>query len=168
MNFCKVSILLCSLFCFACGYHYVGRARSLPSDARTVLVGNFINHSLRVDAIPFVRQALQEEMDGWPRLTVVSERQQAHLVLEGEILDFQVTPVHMTYSLEKRSFQVRTTLALRLIDRQRNELIAENRRIVFHQVCESKVSDLLFVDDEIRKMARSLAQFALDALLERF
>jgi outer membrane lipopolysaccharide assembly protein LptE/RlpB len=152
-----------------CGYRLSGRGRNLPEAAQTIAISDFKNDTPHTQATQFVSLAIRSEFTKRSHLRLVAALEQADLVLEGRIVSFETSPISYSDSGAANSYEVRITLAVRLLDAKKNEVFYEATNLGFQETYKAASSDFFALETESRfKIAAKLAASIVTSILENF
>lgn len=118
-----VAAALFTLVIAGCGYALVGHGNTLPQTAKTIQVPAFVNKTTRVQVEQRVTQAVADEMVLRGRLKLVTNPDDADIIIRGSIDTFQITPV--TFNSEGRAteYQASVTAKIELLDHRENDKV---------------------------------------------
>lgn len=161
---------LAAVFTFTdCGYRLSGLGKQIPDHIRTIVIPDFENKTTRIEAEQFVTYAVKEEFIRRSQLELVSNRDNADAILEGEILTFAVSPESITEEASANLYRLTIVLAVRLIDLTNNEIIFEGENISFSDSYD--IDDEDFFSQETEKLLEISDRFAesvVTTILENF
>lgn len=106
-----------------CGYHFAAAGDSLPADAKTIYVQQFVNRT-RVTGIndEFMRYA-KDEIAMHDRLQLVDDPAHADLELSGQITHTATQPINFNSVLEPTIYGMGLTVSAQLTDMHTNKVI---------------------------------------------
>lgn len=161
---------LALLFTVQCGYRLSGRGQNLPPASRTIAIPEFRNSTARFQAEDFVSNAVRQEFLRRSRLQLVESTSAADLLLEGNIVSFDVTPVAYTQTASAYSFRVSVVLDVRLVDMRSGQLVFEESDLSFSDTYETAESVDFFSQetDVLEEIAGKLAASVVATILENF
>ncbi len=112
-----------------CGYHFAAEGSGLPSDAKTIYVERFGNRT-RVTGINDVfMRYLADEISNHKRLQIVDSRQNADLVLSGDITFDDSLPIAFNAAAEPTLYTGSISAQAALIDEHTRKVIWSSRDI---------------------------------------
>lgn len=168
----KLLVLLLPLLATACGYALVGHGNTLPPTARTIQVPAFVNRTTRVQVEQRVTQSVAEEMVLRGRLKLVTNPDDADLILRGSIDTFQITPVAFNDQGRATEYQASVTAKIELLDhRASDKVLWKNDQYRFLQNYPISASGPSAFDQEtaaIGEIAQRFAQTLVSNLMEGF
>ena len=157
-----------ALLATGCGYRLSGTGSFLPEHIKSIQIRNFQNRTSRVQAEQFVTFAVRDEFLRRSRLKLVEVVDQADALMEGEIVDFDVTPVSYSDSAADK-YQVRITLNIRLMDLKNGQVLFENQRLRYLDTYEIDSADFFSMETEsLERIAGEFAASVVTAILEDF
>jgi hypothetical protein len=109
-----------------CGYTFAGSGVGIPTEARSISVAEFGNHTREPGLEIALRRAIEEEFRRRGALDVVPEPR-GDLVVSGSIRRFQTTPVASVGTSEAVQFQGILQISFRLKERSTGRVLYENR-----------------------------------------
>jgi lipopolysaccharide assembly LptE-like protein len=84
---------LATLYCAGCGYHFTSSGAGLPSQAKTLYVEKFSNHTRYTGINDELMRYLKDEIANRKRLDLVDSPDDADLVLKGEVYTIETRPL---------------------------------------------------------------------------
>lgn len=152
-----------------CGYGLSGLGKQIPPHIKTVVIPDFENKTTRIEAEQFVTFAVKDEFIRRSELELVANRINADAILEGKILNFDVTPISMTNEGSANLYRVTITLSVRFIDIQNNEIIFEDKNIVFTDNYNIEREDFFSQETEsLRVISERFSESVVSTILENF
>lgn len=109
-----------------CGYHFESEGSGLPQDAKTIYVARFSNSSRFTGVNDQFMRYLKDQIAEHKRLQLVDEPQQADLVLSGQILRVDTTPVGFNGVSETSLYQQYMVVRAQLQDRHTDKVLWAN------------------------------------------
>jgi len=109
-----------------CGYNFAGSGVGISTEARSISVAEFGNHTREPGLEIALRRAIEEEFRRRGALDVVPEPR-GDLVVSGSIRRFQTTPVASVGTSEAVQFQGILQISFRLKERSTGRVLYENR-----------------------------------------
>lgn len=162
-------LVAAALLDWNCGYRLSGRGANLPPGAATIAIPGFKNETSRPQTEQFVTFAVRDEFIRRSKLRLVERQRDADLLLEGEIKAFTVTPLSYSEAGEANLYEVRLTLAVRLIDMKNGEMVYQGSSLSFRETYETDDAD--FFSQETGSLTRIAEKFAASivaSVLENF
>jgi outer membrane lipopolysaccharide assembly protein LptE/RlpB len=89
----RAALALLALTMSGCGYHFAAEGSALPATAKTIYVEKFVNRTRLTGINDQLMRYIEDEIANHKRLELVDSRQQADLVLSGEVTYVEVLPV---------------------------------------------------------------------------
>lgn len=159
------------LLLMSCGYALVGRSNFLDPSIRTIEVPAFVNRTTRVELEQRVTQAVAEEFVSRGRLTLVTDRKNAHVILRGSIDTFNIFPIAFEAGRATR-YQISITAKIELLDhRNEDKVLWRNDQYRFTENYEVNLASTDAFDQETRAIQEIAVRFAeglVTNLLEGF
>jgi hypothetical protein len=118
--------MLSALLLAGCGYHFASSGVGLPQDAKTIYVSRFTNISRFTGVNDQFMRYLKDQIAEHKRLLVVDEPSQADLVLSGQILRVDTSPVGFNGVSEASIYQQFIVVRAELQDRHTNKVLWAN------------------------------------------
>lgn len=168
----SAAVLLLAALASGCGYALVGRANFLPPEIRRIQVPTFTNQTTRVELEQRVTQAVANEMVSRGRLQLVTDAEDADVILRGIIQSFGITPVSFNEEGRATRYQALVTAAIELVDhRNEDQVLWKNDQYIFRETYEIDPSALDSFDQEsraIQEIAERFSESVVANLLEGF
>ncbi len=137
--------------------------------ARTIAIPDFKNNTPRYQAEQFVTGAVREEFIRRSHLLLVVDVSRADLVLEGQIVNFTVTPLSYADRASANLYELRIEISVRLIDSKTKGLVFEGSNLVFRDTYETDLADFFSQETEsLNQIAVKFAASIVSAILENF
>jgi outer membrane lipopolysaccharide assembly protein LptE/RlpB len=153
-----------------CGYHLVGRGRTLPEGVHTVAVPLLANETRRAEVEQRVTEQLVRELNVRSGVKVLAEKEGADALLTGAITGYESSPVVLNPEGRATRYEVTMTARMRLEDLRGNQVLWSNDQYVFRSQYDVP-EDTTFIDQEIvaiDQVAREFAVSVVTAMLEGF
>jgi outer membrane lipopolysaccharide assembly protein LptE/RlpB len=165
-------LLLIPLFLLgACGYALVGRGSFLDPSIRTIEVPAFVNRTTRIELEQRVTQAVADEFVSRGRLQLVTNPNEAHVILRGSIDSFGIYPIAFDQGRATR-YQITITAKIELLDHRNDDAVLwKNDQYRFTENYEVNLSATDAFDQETRAIQEIAVRFAeglVTNLLEGF
>lgn len=109
-----------------CGYHFAASGSGLPQDAKTIYVSRFSNTSRFTGINDQFMRYVKDQIADHKRLQLVEDRSQADLVLSGQILRVETTPVGFNGVSEVSIYQQYMVVRAELQDRHTDKVLWAN------------------------------------------
>jgi hypothetical protein len=93
-----------------CGYHFPGEGRTLPGGATSIYIAKFENRTRDAGLENYLLESLQAEVSRRGQFTLVKERADAQVALEGTILSLDTRPVAFTSNDQAVQYQTFITI----------------------------------------------------------
>jgi outer membrane lipopolysaccharide assembly protein LptE/RlpB len=165
-------LLLGLIFLSGCGYNLVGRGNFLPPTVRTIQVPAFVNRTTRVEVEQQVTQAVADEVVLRGRLKLVTNPDDADVILHGQIDTFGITPVAFNQQGRATQYQVSITAQIELRDhRAEDKVLWKNNQYRFLESYPVDLGASGAFDEETRAISEIAQRFAerlVSNLLEGF
>lgn len=117
-------VLMALLLMAGCGYHYVGNDQGVLAQVDTVAIGLFDNTTRRPFLAPVLAEALRREFSARPGIRVVTSSDQAvDASLEGQIVDYDVSPSVYDADDEIQEYRVSLDVAMQLRSQEDNSIL---------------------------------------------
>ena len=164
-----VSLLPIAAFC-GCGYHRVGAATHLPSDARTLAVPVFATHTEAYHTETALTDAVIREFAARSRMRVSPAMGDgSDVVLHGTILNEVVAPLtYNTTTQQSSSFLITLVVSVSLTDRN-GKVIYDNKNYTFRGQYQSTTDLPTFLDESpaaVERISRDFARALVADVLE--
>lgn len=154
-----------------CGYRVVGRANTLPAEARTIAIPAFTNRTTTYRIEQIFTEAVAHEFIARTKYRVVPEADDADLVLQGEVTNIASGAV-LYDPTTGRATTVLVTVNLRMALRDRTgKVLYQNNNFVFREPYQMSVDIASFFQEEgptLDRMARDFAAHVVSDVLENF
>lgn len=153
-----------------CGYHPLGAAAHLPTDAHSLAVPLFATRTNTYHTEAVMTEAVIREFAARSRLRVTpSDADDPDVVLRGTILQESVVPLtYNTSTQQSSSYLITVVAAVRLIGRD-GQVFYENKNYVFRQQYQSTTDLPVYFDESpaaIERLAHDFAQKLVADVLE--
>lgn len=144
-----------------CGYKRVDSGQSLSKQFKTISVPTFRNTSLRYRVEQRFTDAVTKELLRRDRrLKVITNQEDADLVMTGEIKDMRSGGALLDDTGRTRVFQVVIVVGITLRDRVHDRVIFDNQRMVFRGEYELAGDPESFFNEENPAVDRIANEFA--------
>ena len=100
-----------------CGYHLVGHSNALPARLQKLYVAPLVNQSGRAELDQRLTDAITREWVRRGRFQLVSNSEQADVVLSGTIVAAVTSPVQFDSSGRATEYQLTVVANMQLVDR---------------------------------------------------
>ncbi len=161
-----------ALLAAACGYALVGHSNFLDPKTRTVEVPAFVNRTTRVQLEQRVTQAVADEMVARGRLKLVSNPNEADVILRGSIDSFGIFPIAFNQQGRATQYQISITAKIELLDhRNEDKVLWKNDQYRFVENYQVNLESTDAFDQETRaitEIAQRFAETLITNLLEGF
>jgi outer membrane lipopolysaccharide assembly protein LptE/RlpB len=156
-----------------CGYALVGRGNNLlPPAVHTIQVPAFINRTTRVELEQRVTQAVADEFVSRGRLRLVTQPNEADVILKGSIDSFGINPIAFNTQGRATQYQISITANITLVDhRNEDKVLWKNDQYRFTENYQIDIASGDTFDQEtraIREIAVRFAETLVTNLLEGF
>lgn len=155
-----------------CGYHVAGHATQLPSDWKAIAVPAFKNDTTRYRIEQRFTEAVIREFITRTKYRVVQDTSSADVVLQGEVLSIDTTPVLFNATTgEVTTMLVTVHTKVQLIDSKTQKPVYENDDMTFrdeYQISSDVNSFFEQQDPALERMSRDLASHLVAGVLEGF
>ena len=155
-----------------CGYALVGHSNFLNPSIHTIQVPTFVNRTTRVELEQFVTQSVADEMVARGRLRLVSNANDADIILKGSIDSFGIFPIAFNQQGFATQYQISITANIQLVDhRHEDQVLWKNDQYRFTENYEVNVASADASAQEtraIREIAVRFGQTLVTNLLEGF
>ncbi|MGH9702685.1 MAG: LPS assembly lipoprotein LptE [Candidatus Acidiferrales bacterium] len=169
--FCAL-LIPCVAVISGCGYHVAGRGDHLPSTWQTIAVPAFTNRTSRYRIEQRFTSAVIHEMLARTKYRVIQDDQRADGVLHGEINTIETSPVLFDASTGRvTSMLVTVHASTRLVDRESQKVIYQNKDLVFREEYQISTDVASFFEEQdpaLERMSRDFAADLVSNLLENF
>ena len=153
-----------------CGYHTLGAATHLPSDAHTLAVPVFATRTNTYHTETVITQAVIREFATRSHLRVTpSTDGDPDVVLHGTILQEAVAPLTYNSSTQQSSSFLITVVASVQLTGRDGRILFENKNYVFRQQYQSTMDLPVYFDESppaVQRLSRDFARALVADLLE--
>lgn len=163
-------LLLLPPFLWGCGYRLAGRGASIiPDDARTISVPMFENSSSSPEAADYITESLRDGVVRRSGLDLVSDMITADLIMEGEVISFQVTPVDLFEGGGTARYQVKVSVDIRLIDNRDTRLLYEQKGLSYQDVYQTDQGNFFSMEnDTLKRISKQMSEGLLSLIFDEF
>jgi len=165
-----VLALALSMTVDVCGYKPAGKGKSLPADIKTIAVPVFHNTSLKYRVEQRFTQAVIDEILKRARaLRVVTNREDADAVLDGDIRQFRAAGSILDDRGRTRVWDLRITVSVVVRDLKTRRILYENPRMAFEGEYQLSDDPQSFFNEEnpaVDRIARDFAQTIVSTIME--
>jgi outer membrane lipopolysaccharide assembly protein LptE/RlpB len=155
-----------------CGYHVAGRGNRLPSTWKTIAVPAFTNRTSRYRIEQRFTTAVIHEMLARTKYRVIQDEKSADAVLHGEINTIETSPVLFDAASGRvTSMLVTVHAGTRLVERESQKVIYQNKDLVFREEYQISTDVASFFEEQdpaLERMSRDFAADLVSNLLENF
>lgn len=120
------ALVLSSVICLlsACGYHVAGRGELLPKTIHTVAIPAFGNATIRYKLTDRLPEAITREFISRTRYRVVSDVNQADMILTGVVSNYSSFPITFDPATSRAStVEVHVTMQIKLTERTTGKVL---------------------------------------------
>lgn len=166
--------ILAPLFCLlsACGYHVAGRGELLPKTAHTVAIPAFSNVTIRYKLTDKLPEAITREFITRTRYRVVSDTNQADMILNGVVNSYSSFPITFDPTTSRAStVEVHVTMQLKLTERATGKVLFDRPRLDVSERYEISQDPRQYFeesDDALNRASVAVAQQVVSAILNNF
>lgn len=132
-----------ALIAAGCGYHFAAEGSGLPSQARTIYVQSFSNRSRFTGVNDELMRYIKDEIAEHKRLELVDSANQADLVLSGEVVYADSTPVAFNSVNEPLLYNRALTANATLTDAHTHQVIWDSRGVSATQQAPTVASSVV-------------------------
>jgi hypothetical protein len=159
-----------SMIVNVCGYKPAGKGKSLPADIKTIAVPVFQNSSLkyRVEG-RFTSAVIEEILKRARGLHVVTNKENADAVIEGDIRGFRATGSILDDRGRTRVWNVRIVVNVVVRDLRTHKILFQNPRMSFEGEYELSDDPQSFFNEEnpaVDRIAKDFAQTIISTIME--
>lgn len=144
----------------------------LPPHIRTVAVPAFENVALRYRIeTQFTEAVIGEVVKRGRGLRVISEREDADLLIEGVIREFTFSGVLLDSRGRSRVFEVNVRAAVTVRDRKENRVLYDNQNYLFRGEYEFTNDPRSFFNEEdpaVQRIARNFGESVVSTIINGF
>jgi outer membrane lipopolysaccharide assembly protein LptE/RlpB len=158
-----------------CGYHLVGQASNIPEDIEKIFVEPLENSTPRAQVEQILTRAISDELLTRRRYEIVNTAEEAHAVLRGNVISFNVRPVTFDPDGLADSFEISISADMKFqrtpSGTDEGEVIWANSRYVFRQDYRLEEDETAYFDREniaIESTSEEFAKTLVTDLLEGF
>ena len=166
--------ILAPVFCLlsACGYHVAGRGELLPKTVHTVAIPAFANVTIRYKLTDKLPEAITREFITRTRYRVVSDTNQADMILNGVVNSYSSYPVTFDPTTSRAStVEVHVTMQLKLTERATGKVLFDRPRLDVSERYEISQDARQYFeesDDALNRASVAVAQQVVSAILNNF
>ena len=166
--------ILAPVFCLlsACGYHVAGRGELLPKTAHTVAIPAFGNATIRYKLTDKLPEAITREFITRTRYRVVSDTNQADMILNGVVNSYSSYPVTFDPTTSRAStVETHVTMQLKLTERATGKVLFDRPRLDVSERYEISQDPRQYFeesDDALNRASVAVAQQVVSAILNNF
>jgi hypothetical protein len=166
--------ILAPVFCLlsACGYHVAGRGELLPKTVHTVAIPAFGNATIRYKLTDKLPEAITREFITRTRYRVVSDANQADMILNGVVNSYSSYPVTFDPTTSRAStVEVHVTMQLKLTERATGKVLFDRPRLDVSERYEISQDARQYFeesDDALNRASVAVAQQVVSAILNNF
>jgi outer membrane lipopolysaccharide assembly protein LptE/RlpB len=165
-------VLLGAVGISGCGYHVAGRGNRLPSTWKTIAVPAFTNRTSRYRIEQRFTSAVIHELLARTKYRVIQDEKPADAVLHGEINTIETSPVLFDAASGRvTSMLVTVHAGVRLVERESQNVIYQNKDLVFREEYQISTDVASFFEEQdpaLERMSRDFAADLVSNLLENF
>lgn len=160
-----------------CGYALAGRGAYLPAYIHRIGVPEFTNNTSIIDVGRRLTQAVQTELIGRGKYTVVPDTTGVDAVLSGEILSITLTPAAFDTNQQATQYALTLTAKVEFKDLKANKVIWSNPSMQYREefpvtTANTNPTDAgAFLQQDVNALDRVATEFAravVSAILEAF
>ncbi len=167
----------------ACGYKLAGGNTFLPQRIKIIMVAPFENRTTRPEVEQRITEDVANELTKRGGYRVVTNRTEAHALLEGAVLSFQTNPVQFDNAGRATRVETVVTIQASLRDLQTEEILWSQSGLIFRTQYDYEgppgdpvtlginVAQRGFLDQEsfaLDQIAQGAAQALVNAMFEGF
>jgi hypothetical protein len=167
-------LILAPVICLlsACGYHVAGRGELLPKTVHTVAIPAFGNATIRYKLTDKLPEAITREFITRTRYRVVSDTNQADMILNGVVNSYSSYPVTFDPTTSRAStVEVHVTMQLKLTERATGKVLFDRPRLDVSERYEISQDPRQYFeesDDALNRASVAVAQQVVSAILNNF
>jgi hypothetical protein len=162
---------LAALALSACGYHVQGQPVVIPKDVHTIAVVPFQNNTTRFKLARLLSDNIAQEMIARTKYKIVSDPNQADVVLRGVLLTFTSYGIASDPSGHATGAQAIITLQITLTERATGKVLYSRPPSDFRERYEVSSDPQQYFDESgtaIERLGRDVARDAVAGILSAF
>jgi Lipopolysaccharide-assembly len=169
-----VSCLLTPVSCllFSCGYHVAGHADLVPKTDRTIAIPAFTNITVRYKLSDWLPEALSKEFIARTRYKIVSDPNQADMVLKGTVAGYSSFPTTFDPTTGRAAtVEVHVVMTINLEERATGKTLFTRPRLEItdqYQISLNPTQYFEESDDALSRASRVVARQVVSAILNNF
>jgi outer membrane lipopolysaccharide assembly protein LptE/RlpB len=166
--------LVCAaaFLCAGCGYHLAGRSDVIPKTAKTIAIPAFSNATTRYKLTERLPTALTREFLARTKYRVVTDQNQADILLQGSVNNYMSYPVVFDPTTGRAAgLQVSVFVSVRLVERASGKVLFTRDNLELRERYEVSIDQRAYFDESETAMDRigtALARSLVSAILEAF
>jgi Lipopolysaccharide-assembly len=177
----KATRILSSVFCLlssvfflllSCGYHVAGHADLVPKTDRTIAIPAFTNITVRYKLSDWLPEALSKEFIARTRYKIVSDPQQADMVLKGTVAGYSSFPTTFDPTTGRAAtVEVHVVMTVNLEERATGKFLFTRPRLEItdrYQISLSPTQYFEESDDALARASKVVAAQVVSAILNNF
>lgn len=156
----------------ACGYHVAGRGELLPKTVHTVAIPAFGNATIRYKLTDKLPEAITREFITRTRYRVVSDTNQADMILNGVVNSYSSFPITFDPTTNRAStVEVHVTMQIKLTERATGKVLFDRPRLDVSERYEISQDPRQYFEeseDALNRASVAVAQQVVSAILNNF
>jgi Lipopolysaccharide-assembly len=171
----SVFFLLTSVFCLlssSCGYHLAGHADLVPKTDRTIAIPAFTNITVRYKLTDWLPEALSKEFIARTRYKIVSDPQQADMVLKGTVAGYSSFPTTFDPTTGRAAtVEVHVVMTVNLEERATGKVLFTRPRLDItdrYQISLAATQYFEESDEALSRASQVAARQVVSAILNNF
>ncbi|HLH43283.1 MAG TPA: LPS assembly lipoprotein LptE [Bryobacteraceae bacterium] len=166
--------LLAPVACLAsaCGYHVAGRGDLLPKTAHTVAIPAFGNATIRYKLTDKLPEAITREFLTRTRYRIVSDVNQADMVLNGLVNNYSSFPITFDPATGRAStVEVHVTMQIKLTERATGKILFSRPSLEVtdrYEISQDPRQYFEESDDALNRASVAVARQVVSAILNNF
>ena len=168
----KYLLLILAFGLASCGYHVAGKADLLPSTLRTVSIPAFENTTIRYKLTDLMPQALAKEFITRTRYRVVTDPDNADMVLRGTILEYANNPTIFDPVRQRANVAaLRVTLQVTLTERATGKVLYQRSSFEVTESYQISPQPADYFEESapaLQRASERVSQQLVTAILENF
>jgi hypothetical protein len=167
-----VSLVICSLALFSCGYHVGGKADLVPKGVQTIAIPSFSTFTMRYRLVDTLPQEIGREFLARTRFRIVNNPDEADAVLNGRLTAVSVASATVDPASGKAtSASVTVSLSVNLVERATGRVLFSRPNLGFRENYDIAVNPHQLFDESgpaLDRLSRDVAHDVVSAIVEAF
>lgn len=161
-----------SCLLLSCGYHLAGHADLVPKTDRTIAIPAFTNITVRYKLNDWLPEALSKEFIARTRYKIVSDPNQADMVLKGTVASYSSYPTTLDPTTNRASTaEIHVVMTINLEERATGKVLFTRPRLEItdrYQISSNPTQYFEESDDALSRASQVVARQVVSAILNNF